>query len=110
MPASDVSFPEVGQSDIIFGVVAIVCIALIIPVQVISMITFDSTALDTIVTPVVFMGVIPAGVIALIPAVLGLRRYSRTTALGWSAGLFLAYLFLAVYLMQFYGACGGPPC
>lgn len=65
--------------------------------------------LDTVVPDVVFTALVPAVAMTMLPARIALRRYSRERALFLVGGTFLAYLAVAVSLIQFYAICG-PGC
>lgn len=101
---------ELALRDVGFAALALAVAALVVPVQLASMIVFDSTGLDTVVPDVVFMGIVPALVVVLVPGTIAYRLYGRMRALVVAGGLLLAYSALGTYLMGFYGVCGGPTC
>lgn len=96
--------------DAAYALAWLLAFALVLPVQLLSMILFDSTGLDVLVPPFGFMVVVPALVAALLPTLLARLFYTpKTTRL--SAGVaFVACAAIAWQLLQFYGMCGGPGC
>lgn len=96
--------------DVGFGVLILIFTALIIPVQLGTMILFDSMGLDTVAPDIVFMALLPAIILTFVPAVVAHGIYARDRALLGAGGLFLTYTIIAAYMMGFYGMCGGPTC
>ena len=101
---------DLALRDVGFGVLAVVATVLVVPVQLASMIAFDSTGLDTVAPDFVFMGLVPALAVAVVPGAMAYWLYGRGRALVVVGGLFVAYSALATYLIRFYGVCGGPAC
>jgi len=93
---------ELGVEDAIYVVVALGSFVLLVPVQVVSMIVFDATGLDAVVPTVAFMALIPAGLVTLLPLAVTTRNATRARAIGAAGGLFVAYIVVAVHLLQFY--------
>lgn len=110
MSNSVATFSDLGLRDAGFGVLALVSAALLIPAQLVSMIAFDSTGLDTVTPDLVFMAVLPALAVTLLPALVAHRLYTRDMTLASTGGILVLYTLIAAYLIQFYGMCGGPSC
>lgn len=92
----------VGVQDAVVVAAGLAGFVLVVPVQVASMILFDATGLDAVVPTVVFMGLVPAGVVVLGPVAVAMRTYDRGRALGAAGGLVVAYAAFGVYLLRFY--------
>lgn len=92
-----------------FALAWLLALVLLIPVQLTSMILFDSTGLDTVAPDLVFMAVVPAVVLALLPALVARRLYTRRTTRATAAVAVAAFALVAAYTMGFYGMCG-PGC
>lgn len=101
---------DLGLGDLGFALAALLALVLLVPTQLASMILFDSTGLDVLVPDVVFMVVVPAAAVALVPSLAAHRLYARRTARTTAAVAFVAAAIVAAYTMQFYGMCGGPGC
>lgn len=110
MTPGDRSSRHVDARDVGFGVVCLLSVSLILPVQLVSMIVFDSTGLDVFFPPLVFMSLVPALVLSSIPALLAYRQYGANAARLTLAFVFLVAALAGAYLVQFYGLCGGPGC
>lgn len=102
--------PDLGPRDVGVVVLALVSLAFVLPVQLGSMIVFDSTGLDVVAPDFVFMVAVPALAVTAPVLVVARRRYGRRTALAVVTTEFLAGAALAAYLVRFYGVCGGPGC
>ena len=95
--------------DLAFALTTLLALVLLVPAQLASMILFDSTGLDVLVPDFVFMAVVPALAVALLPAIAAWRLYSPRTTRATAAVAFLAAALVAAYTTQFYGMCG-PGC
>jgi uncharacterized membrane protein len=98
-----------SRRDVVLAVTWLLAFALLIPVQLGSMVLFDSTGFDTLTPDFVFMAVVPSLVLTLIPALAVRRLYTRKTARIIVAVAFLVYGATGAYTAQFYGVCG-PNC
>ncbi len=96
--------------DVAFVVSVGVAIAFLIPVQLASMILFDSTGLDASFPDFVFMVLLPGVTTGLIPTITALRLYRRDRVAAIAVASFLGLIALAAYLVQYYGVCSGPTC
>lgn len=110
MACTDPAARDLTAGDVGFAVFVLLVIALLLPVQIGSMILFDTTGLDTQVPDVVFMALVPAAAIAALIGLPAWWRYSKRTALAIGSGVFVVCTLVATYLAQFYGVCGGPGC
>ncbi|HKJ58219.1 MAG TPA: hypothetical protein VKA37_03245 [Halobacteriales archaeon] len=88
---------------------ALLALVLLVPTQLGSLILFDSTGLDVLVPDVVFMTVVPALAVALLPTVAARRLYPPRATRAVATIAFVAAAIVAAYTSQFYGMCG-PGC
>lgn len=87
----------------------VLALFLILPVQLATIIAFDETGLDAAVPDLVFVAIVPALVVATVPAYVAYRLYSARAGRTTLAAVFLATALLATYLQGIYGLCG-PGC
>lgn len=103
------SIRELDAQDAGYALVWDLTVVLLVPIQLASLILFDSTGLDAVVPDLLFAAVGPGVALAATPTVVARHRYSplatRATA-GVAVG---AFYLAAAYAMQFYGMCG-PGC
>jgi len=105
-------YPEIGAlgaRDVYFVLVWLLTLGLLVPVQLASMIAFDSTGLDTLVPGFVFMTVVPAVALGAVLTLAGRRLYTPRATRPLAAGSFVVFAALSSYTAQFYGLCG-PGC
>ncbi|MEA1930956.1 MAG: hypothetical protein U9O06_05340 [Euryarchaeota archaeon] len=89
-----------------FSLAWILTLVLLLPVQLASIILFDSTGLDTIAPDLVFTVAVPAIVLTLPPTVIADRLYTPRATHATAAVAFVAFGLIAAYTVQFYGMCG----
>ncbi|WP_154660504.1 hypothetical protein [Halopiger goleimassiliensis] len=87
----------------------LLALVLLVPVQVVSLVSFDESGLDTHVPDLVFMAVVPAVVLAGVPTLVAARIYSRRTAFAVAVVSLVVFTPLAAVTMGFYRLCG-PGC
>jgi len=109
MAAHDSSGLDVGLPDVAFGVLTLVSIALAVVAQLLWILAFDMTGLDTFAPDPVFTVVGPALSVALVPAAVAAVRYSRRTAAAVGVGVLAAALAVAAFTVRLYALCG-PGC
>ena len=82
--------------------------ALVVPVQTASMILFDMTGLDAAVPDLVFLLLVPAAVLALLPTLAARSAYCGK-ATGITAGVaFVAFALANDYVAPLWTTCGAP--
>lgn len=92
-----------------FVLTCLLCLVLLIPAQLASMIVFDSTGLDTLAPGFVFMAIVPAFILTLFPTLVAWRLYTLGATRATAAGAFAVFAIVATYTTQFYRLCG-PGC
>lgn len=97
---------EFNLQDAGFSLAWILALVLLLPVQLASIIVFDSTGLDTIVPDLVFTVVVPAVVLTVAPTGIASRLYTPRATHATAAVAFVAFALIAAYTVQFYGMCG----
>ena len=95
--------------DLPYALAWLLSVLLLIPTQLASLILFDSTGLDVPTPYPVFMAVVPAIALALLPTLAARYLYTRRSTRITAAVAFVAFALAAAYTMQFYGTCG-PGC
>ena len=98
------------RHDLPYALAWLLAVALLVPVQLASLILFDSTGLDVHTPYPVFMAVVPALALAVLPTAVAHRKYGPRGTRVTAAVSFAAFALLTVYTMDFYGTCGGPGC
>ena len=106
MVSLQLSAGDVGIRDVGFGIVVVAAVALTLVAQLLSMIVFDSTGLDVYAPDAVFMNIVPALVLALVPAVVASRLYGRRGGIAAGAVVFATVLAVSTYTADFFALCG----
>lgn len=95
--------------DVGFALTWGLTLVLLIPVQLVSMIVFDSTGLDALSPVGVFMILVPTLLLAVLPTLVAGRLYSQRTALVTAGVAVVVFALVTAYTMGLYGVCG-PTC
>ena len=95
--------------DLPYALAWLLALVLLVPTQLASLILFDSTGLDVATPDLVFMAVVPAVALALLPTLVARRRHARRSTRITAVVAFAAFALVAAYTTQFFGTCG-PGC
>ena len=85
-----------------FGLLCVAAVAATPLGQVVSLIAFDATGLDRYVPSVVIYVVVPATLLAAVPATVAVRRYGRRRAGVVTAGVFAAAVIASLVTSEFF--------
>ena len=97
---------NLGIRDLSFGLLILVSVALTLVAQFVWMVSFDSMGLDVYVPDLLFMHVLPALTLALIPAVAARYLYAQKAALITGGAAFVASAIVSMFTIQFFMVCG----
>ena len=109
MAAHRPSKNNVGVRDLGFGFLCLVSVALTLIAQFVWMVIFDSSGLDVYAPALLFMHVLPALTLALIPAVAARYLYAKKASLITGGAVFVASAIVSTFTIQFFMMCG-PRC
>ena len=100
---------DLGLRDLGFGLLSLISIALTIFAQFLWMVLFDSTGLDVYAPALLFMHVLPALTLALLPAVAAWYLYTQKTSLIAGGVVFGVSALVSLFTVQAFMMCG-PGC
>lgn len=100
MDAHFTSTINLGFRDVGFGLLSLVSIALTLIAQLMWMVLFDITGLDVYVPDMLFMHLLPALTLALIPAVAARSLYTQKAALITGEIVFIASIVVSLFTIQ----------
>jgi hypothetical protein len=109
MAADSTSRRNMGIRDLGLGLLGLVSVALTLIAQFASMVLFDSTGLDAYAPDLLFMHVLPALVVALVPAVAARYLYTQKASLVAGGVVFVVSAVASTFTVQFFMLCG-PGC
>ena len=109
MAAHGTSKSNLGVRDLGFGLLCLVSVALTLIAQFVWMIIFNSWGLDVYVPALLFMHVLPALTLAIIPAVAARYLYAQTASLITGGVVFVACAIVSTVTISFFRMCG-PRC
>jgi hypothetical protein len=100
---------DLGIRDLGFGLLTISSIALTLIAQFVWMIIFDSSRLDVYTPDLLFMHILPALTLAIIPAIAAQYLYTQKTALITGGIVFVTSGIVSTFTIEFFMMCG-PGC
>lgn len=106
MATHSVSNRTIGVRDLGVGLLSVVAVALTLVAQFVWMIIFDTSGLDVYTPELLFMHILPAFTLALLPAVAARYVYGRNGSLITGGVVFAASAILSVFTIQFFLLCG----
>ncbi len=109
MSSKQLSINDVRVQDAGFALAGLLSLAFLIPVQLVSMISFDATGLDTVTPSFIFMIVVPAVLLSSVLTLVARCLYTGRTTRFIAVVVFVSFTATTAYITQFYGVCG-PNC
>lgn len=102
MAAHSPSSRTIGARDVGLGLLSLVSAALTVVAQVAWMIAFDASGLDAYTPYPLFMHVLPALTVALVPAVAARHYYTLKTALLAGGAVLVASAVLSTFTLRLF--------
>lgn len=109
MATQSTSKINIGVRDLGFGLLSLVSIAFTLIAQLVWMVIFDSSGLDVYAPALLFMHILPALTLALLPAVTARYLYTQKASLITGGIVFVASAIVSLFTIQFFMMCG-PGC
>lgn len=109
MSAHSTSRRNIGVRDFGLGLLSLLSVALTLIAQFVWMMIFDSSGLDVYAPDMLFMHILPALMVALIPAVAARYLYTQKASFITGGIVFVASAILSTFTIQFFMMCG-PGC
>ncbi|AGB31788.1 hypothetical protein C488_15072 [Natrinema pellirubrum DSM 15624] len=100
---------SIGVRDLGFGLLSLVSVALTLIAQFVWMVIFDSSGLDVYAPDLLFMHILPAFTLALIPTVAAQYLYTQKWSLITGGVVFVASAIVSTFTIQFFILCS-PGC
>ncbi|OLZ39284.1 hypothetical protein A6E15_17965 [Natrinema saccharevitans] len=100
---------SIGVRDLRFGLLSLVAVALTLIAQFVWMVIIDSSGLDVYAPDLLFMHILPAFTLALIPTVAAHYLYTQKWSLITGGVVFVASAIVSTFTIQFFMLCG-PGC
>lgn len=99
----------IGLRDVGFGIACLASVAFTLLAQLAWIIAFDASGLDAYAPDALFVTVLPALTVALVPAGIARKLYDENVPLVAGALVFAASAALSVLTIRAFMLCGGAP-
>lgn len=109
MTAHGTTIRNIGVRDLGLGLLSLVSIAITLIAQLAWMVIFDFSGLDVYAPDFLFMHILPALTLALIPAIAARYLYTQKASLITGGVVFVASAIVSTFTIQFFTLCG-PGC